>query len=143
MKMKRLSLIMLVAMIPFFTMGQKRSKKSKAKTTNASYEFMVINGYVMIDAVPEGMEEELAGPHGAELKAKLSTNSKVKVIFDFGANEDKSEENVSLYERAYKSMADAVNAAAVYGWEFIDANVISEDNIKVHYYYMKRNKKKK
>lgn len=129
---------MLVAMIPFFTMGQKRSKKSKAKTTNASYEFMVINGYAIMGSFPKDMEEELAGPNGAELKAKLNINSRIIVAFDFGTNNNKSEENISLSERPYKSMADAVNAAAVYGWEFVNANVISEEGMKVHYYYMKR-----
>ena len=62
------------------------------------------------------------------------------VAFDFGVNKNKNEENISLSERSYKTMADAVNSAAVYGWEFVNANVISEDNMKAHYYYMKRKK---
>jgi hypothetical protein len=136
MKMKKLTLIMLVAMIPFFTMGQKRSKKSKAKTTNASYEFMIINGYAMMAPFPEDMSAEEISANGAELKAKLNINSRVLVAFDFGSN--KNEEKLSLSERSYKSMADAVNAAEVYGWEFINANVVSEEDMKVHYYYMKR-----
>lgn len=133
--MKRLTLIMLVAMIPFFTMGQKRSKK-KDKTTNASYEFMVINGYTIMAPFPEDMSEEEISANGAELKAKLSMGSRIIVSFDFGVN--KNEEKLSLSERSYKSMADAVNASAVYGWEFVNANVISEEGMKVHYYYMKR-----
>ena len=45
--MKKLITMMLVAMVPFFTMAQKRSKRDKGKeqttaTTKASVEYMVI-----------------------------------------------------------------------------------------------------
>ena len=51
--MKKITLMLLVAMVPFLTMAQKRSKKGKEKTekidnSNASYEFMVITGYEII-----------------------------------------------------------------------------------------------
>ncbi len=53
--MKKITLIMLVAMVPFMTMAQKKSKKGKkakiekVDNSNASYEFMVITGYEMMN----------------------------------------------------------------------------------------------
>ena len=49
--MKKIVLMILVAMVPFLTMAQKKANKKKNKKTeineglNASYEFMVITGY--------------------------------------------------------------------------------------------------
>ena len=40
----------------------------------------------------------------------------------------------------YNSMSSAANAAAVNGWEFVSANVVSGTLGTTHYYYMKRNK---
>ena len=51
--MKKLTLIMLVAMVPFLTTAQKRSKKDKDETAQQrkvaqdGYQFMVITGYAM------------------------------------------------------------------------------------------------
>ena len=47
--MKKIVLMLLVAMVPFLTMAQKRSKKDKqaveqVKKSNASVEFMMIKG---------------------------------------------------------------------------------------------------
>ena len=67
--MKKITLMLLVAMVPFLTMAQKRSKKDKTKTTNASYEFMVITGFQMMAPMPKGMDDELKGPNGAEIQA--------------------------------------------------------------------------
>ena len=41
---------MLVAIVPFFTLAQKRSKKDKDKHTEKTnfYEFMLITGYQML-----------------------------------------------------------------------------------------------
>ena len=50
--MKKITLIMLVAMVPLFTMAQKRSKKGKEKVekvvNKATYDFMIITGMTMI-----------------------------------------------------------------------------------------------
>ena len=134
---------MLVAIIPFFTMGQKRSKKGKAKTTttNASYEFMVIKGYAMMEPIPEDMKRELDGPDGPEIKAKLSLReSRLMIAFEYDYTDNDLVKQINAINkmRPFKSMAHAVNVAAKYGWEFIQAYVLPEGNAKIHYYYMKR-----
>ncbi|MBT5750098.1 MAG: hypothetical protein HOI39_03120, partial [Flavobacteriales bacterium] len=49
--MKKVTLMLLVAMVPFLTMAQKKSKKGKKNkiekvdNSNATYEFMVISGF--------------------------------------------------------------------------------------------------
>lgn len=142
--MKRLTLIMLVAMVPFLSIAQKKGKKDKNETTtsNASYEFLVITGYAIMAPVSEDMSEELAGPNGAQVLAKINMSSNIEsrilVAFDFGGND--SEENTSLSKNQYRSMSDAVNSAAKAGWEFVNANVVLDDKLKIHYYYMKRSK---
>ena len=45
-----------------------------------------------------------------------------------------------LSEMQYRSMAHAVNVAAKYGWEFINATIVNAGEMKMHYYYMKRKK---
>ena len=143
--MKRLTLILLVAMVPFFTIAQNRSKKNKDKkieNTNV-YEFMLITGYQILNSSsPNISEDELEGPNGAEIQAKLSMSSnmdsRIIVVFDSGGL-DKND-IVDLSSQQYKSMSEAVNTAGKHGWEFVNANVISEDKIKIHYYYMKRKK---
>ena len=133
---------MLVAMIPLLTVAQKRSKKDKNSTTNASYEFMVITGYQMMAPTPEGMSDELAGPHGAEVRAKLNmtSNMESRVIVSFDLNGVNTQENENLTRRQYSSMSEAVNSAAKFGWDFVNASVVSEEGLKIHYYYMRRSK---
>jgi hypothetical protein len=144
-RMKRLTLIILVAMVPFFTIAQKRSKKNKdKKIENVNvYEFMLITGYQILNSSsPNISEDEMEGPNGAEMQAKLSMSanmdSRVIVVFDSGGLNKNDE--VDLSSQQYKSMSEAVNKAGEYGWEFVNANIISEKKIKIHYYYMKRNK---
>jgi len=138
--------MLLVAMVPFLTMAQKRIKKDKKTKTekvaksNATSEFMVITGYeLMINA-----DERIKGgpgqipPPEMQLKMLMTSHSKVKIQFDFGGNN--SDENTLLSENRYKSMSHAVNVAANNGWEFVSSDVIASGANKIHYYYMKRNK---
>ena len=143
--MKRLILIMLVAIVPFFTLAQKRSKKDKDKHTEKTnfYEFMLITGYQMLLSSNQNIsEDEMDGPNAAEIKAKLSMSSnmdsRIMVVFDSGGFSKADEADLS--SRQYKSMAEAINVAGQLGWEFVNANMISEGNLKIHYYYMKRKK---
>jgi len=39
-----------------------------------------------------------------------------------------------------RTMAVAVNMAASYGWEFVNATVVDKDIALIHYYYMERTK---
>lgn len=130
--MKRLTLIMLVAMVPFLSIAQKKASKDKAETTtnasNASYEFMVINGLDithMTTRNPAAISDD-----------RNETEQKIKISFDFGGVRAPEE----LSEMQYRSMAHAVNVAAKYGWEFINATIVNAGEMKMHYYYMKRKK---
>jgi hypothetical protein len=125
--MKRITLIMLVAMIPFLTIAQKRSKKNKVENTEKSYEFMVIIGYEM----SSGNVTDAADMQDV-------STSKVKIMFDFGGLITPEVEKLSSQQ--YRSMAHAVNIAAKSGWEFVNANFVNLEEINRHYYYMKRKK---
>ena len=124
--MTRIALIILISIIPFLTLAQKRgkSKKNNNKIENTNnYEFMIIIGQLF----SEGREVSYPGNDG-----------KVIIYFDFGAKN--SEDNIALSKKKYRSMADAVNNAATYGWDFINANIVSDrNNIRTHYYHMRRN----
>ena len=135
--MKKIVLMMLVAMVPFLTMAQKRSKKEKNVKTekiagaNSTYNFMVIIGHEMNSKGQ--LKADLKKP--VDVKSKM-TKTKMIINFDFGGI--MSAENVNLMKNAsrYITMAAAVNGAADEGWEFISANVVNG----THHYYMKRNK---
>ena len=135
--MKKITLIMLVAMVPLLTMAQKRSKKGKEKVekvvNKATYDFMIITGMTMM--APSNPGNNL----GSSGRPALSNSrNKVKITFDFGGV--RNEANTSLSEMQYRSMAHAVNGAAAYGWEFLSANVVDSGDRRAHYYYMRKQK---
>jgi len=143
--MKKITLMLLVAMLPFLTMAQKRSKKGKkdkiekVDNSNATYEFMVLSGYerdIDEDVSRRGTAEI---PAEMQIKKLMKAGSQVMVNFDFGT---RSQANSELMRnaRSYKTMASAVNALANEGWEFVNANVVNLGTTKAHYYYMKRSK---
>tara|TARA_Y100001934_G_C11672359_1_gene459483 strand:+ start:95 stop:511 length:417 start_codon:yes stop_codon:yes gene_type:complete len=138
--MKKFILLTLVAIIPFFTMAQKRGKKSKNQTTNATYDFMIITAYqVSID------QERSEGPGAvlspdAQLKTLMKSNTKLIVEFDLGPINSPESIELNKQSRNFKSLADVVNTAASRGWNFHSATVEQVGNIKTHYYYMLRDK---
>ena len=141
--MKKITLIILVAMVPFMTMAQKKSKKGKKNkieevdNSNATYEFMVISGFeIDKDASRKGTTEI---PAEMQIKKLMKAGSQVMINFDFGT---RSQANSELMKnaRSYKTMASAVTALANNGWEFVNANVVNLGTTKAHYYYMKRSK---
>ncbi len=137
--MKKITIIMLVAMVPLLTMAQKRSKKGKDKleqtrnSNNASYEFMVITGMTMM--APGTSSNSLGNSERVRLSSGIN---KMKITFDFGGI--RNEDNLRLTENRYKSMSHAVNSAAANGWEFVNANVIDSGDRRAHYYYMRKQK---
>ena len=140
--MKKIVLMMLVAMIPFLTMAQKRSKKGDKQAV----EYMVIKG-IEFSMNSEGMdirERELIVERGDLDKMQMMRlfKEEVRVIikFDFGNENDKEISEMKRSAQKYNSMSSAANAAAVNGWEFVSANVVSGTLGTTHYYYMKRNK---
>ena len=131
---------MLVAMVPLLTMAQKRSKKGKGKekaekvVNQATYNFMVIKGMTMM---PPNSSERSGG--AVETRPASSNNrDKLKITFDFGGI--RNNENVILSETQYRSMAHAVNGAAAYNWEFINANIVDAREGRYYYYYMRKQK---
>ena len=144
--MKKIVLMMLVAMIPFLTMAQKRSKKGKQVETekvvesNSSYDFMIITGYEMtIEEEARGGVNRAANPD-AEIKEMMKSNSKIRINFDFGRVRTNEISNLLRNAGKYRTMAAAVNAAANEGWDFLSSDIILSGKNKIHYYYMKRDK---
>ena len=142
--MKKIVLMMLVAMVPFLTMAQKRSKKGKNVKTekivesNSAYEFMIITGNEMTNKAED--TADIKASKSVDLKNRKMFKTKMKINFDFGSI--KNPENINLMKnaRVYRTMAEAVNGAAIEGWNFVSSNVVSEGKSKIHYYYMKRDK---
>ena len=143
--MKKITLIILVAMVPFMTMAQKKSKKGKQNkiekvdNSNATYEFMVISGFEREIDKDDSRKGTSEIPSELQIKKLMKAGSQVMINFDFGT---RSQANSDLMKnaRSYRSMASAVNALANYGWEFVNANVVNLGTTKAHYYYMKRSK---
>ena len=140
--MKKIVLMMLVAMIPLLTIAQKRSKKGDKQAV----EYMVIKG-IEFSMNSEGMdirERELIVERGDLDKMQMMRlfKDEVNVIikFDFGNENNKEISEMKRSAQKYNSMSSAANAAAVQGWEFVSANVVNGSVGIIHYYYMKRNK---
>ena len=144
--MKKIVLVILVAMVPFLTMAQKRSKKgdkqpaTEVKKSNASVEYMMIKGVEIPMNNPNSHPGEDIRAMG--LGSMNSENVKVIVAFDYGNVRNPEVKEMAMNSRRFRTMISAANAAAEKGWEFINSNIISEDKMKIHYYYMKRKKKK-
>ena len=141
--MKKIILIMLVGLVPFVTMSQKRSKKGSDVTTQNSQDvtsdFMVIKG-VEIGSVPNANERSGEGEDIAldQLMKKHLKPSRLSFSFDAGSLRDKDVKSLISASKEFRSMAQAVNAASEYGWQFINATVVMDGNAIVHYYYMKK-----
>jgi len=142
--MKKLTLMLLVAMVPFLTMAQKRSKKASSKL---QYEMMVIKGVEVPVFGGMRMEErsDLSPDQAQEYETKIAMaiameKGKVMVTYDFGNVTNK--ENTALINLSGRitSMVAAVDALAAKGWQFVSANVVPGRSVTTHYYYMRRDK---
>jgi len=151
--MKNILLMILVAMIPFMSIAQKRSKKSNAKMgefvkkSPSEYEYMVIEGVQSIMSDEEKMmdQDELSARDGArgDMKMKGMIKSKYKhfVRFDTGKITPEQVE-LNKMARTCNHMSDALYQASKLGWEFINASHINNDEFITHFYYMKRKRDK-
>ena len=144
--MKNIILMLLLAMLPFLTMAQKRSKKGKKVKTekivelNSSYEFMVITGFeTTIKEEPRGGVNGATSNRSVE-KDMMNYNSKILFNFDFGRVKTNEPSNLRRNARNYRTIATAVNAAANEGWDFVSSNVILSGKDRIHYFYMRKNK---
>ena len=143
--MKKLVLLILVAMVPFLTMAQKRTKKDKEKTettdksSNITSNFMIIKG-VEVDMTQEGIETEKDSEDVSLdrlIKKYIKPVSRFYISYDVGPL-SKEAQKLTDASKDFRSMAQAVNASAEYGWEFMNATVVIDGSVKIHYYYMKR-----
>jgi len=140
---------MLVVMVPFLTYSQKRTKKgtdtkteTKNKSSDAKVNFMIIKG-VELDMSQEGMDadeiQSLSGDVSLEkMKRHIKPMSKFYFSYDVGSFKNKEAQQLTESSKHFRSMAQAVNASAEYGWEFVDATIVIDGAVKIHYYFMKR-----
>ena len=140
--MKKLIVIMLVAMIPFITMAQKRSKKDKKAKQEVkipTVNFMVITGMVITpDISKEEMVVEITdNVEGALMRQKLREKG-LKISFDFGTQVPKEMKELIVEARRLHSMTDAVNVLTKRGWEFSGSDIQTDENVTYYYYYMQR-----
>tara|TARA_B100000767_G_scaffold44561_1_gene38759 strand:- start:186 stop:608 length:423 start_codon:yes stop_codon:yes gene_type:complete len=140
--MKKIALLLLlVVSIPFATIAQKRSKKdTKTTTTTKKVNFMIIKG-VEVDMSFEGMDESEILAQDVSLqqaKRHIKPSSKFYFSYDVGSATNKEAVKLTSSSQSFRSMAQAVNASAEYGWEFMNATIVIDGPVKIHYYYMKR-----
>ena len=145
---------MLVAMIPFLTMAQKRSKKNKNtkvettdKSSDAKATFMILKG-VEIDmfAIDQiGMEQKEIEDRerfditlDGMIKRHSNPSSSFHFSYDIGGESSKESEYLTKSSRGFRSMAQAVHHAQKSGWNFVNSTIVVDDMITIHYYYMKR-----
>ena len=126
--MKKITLMLLVAMVPFLSMAQKGSK----------VEYMMIKGI----EIPMNIADTHPGEDVREMALGSISSENVKLIVAFDYGDLRNAEVKAMTGKRFRTMMSAVNTAAEKGWEFINSNVISADKMTIHYYYMKRNKKK-
>ncbi len=140
--MKKLIVIMLVAMIPFITMAQKRGKKDKKAKQEVkipTVNFMVITGMDITTAMSKDdiMVEITDNVEGALMRQKLREKG-LKISFDFGTQVPKEMKKLIVEARTLHSMTDAVNVLTKRGWEFSGSDIQTDENVTYYYYYMQR-----
>ena len=129
---------MLVAMVPLLTIAQKRSKKDKTqKSSIASVEYMTIRGV----EIPLDNEGVRSAKDIREVALADAASEEMKLVVAFDYCNLRTPEVKEMRSQRYRTMISAVNAAAARGWEVITADVLLEDKMTVHYYYMQRRKK--
>ncbi len=145
--MKKLVLLTLIAMVPFLTIAQKRTKKNKEKTektdgsADTKLNFMIIKG-VEVDMSQEGADDIDKVSEDVSLdrlmKKHVKPMSKFYFSYDVGSFKNKEVQKLRESSENFRSMAQAVNASAEYGWEFINSTIVVDGNVTIHYFYMKR-----
>ena len=134
--MKKLIVIMLVAIVPFITMAQKRSKKDKKAKQEVkipTVNFMVIRGV----SFSEGDGADIMTQDIMDQNQR-SMHEKIRISFDFGSKLNKGVHKLMEKSRGLYSMTDAVNMLSQEGWEFVSANIVQQGRVTTYYYYMQR-----
>ena len=97
--MKKIVLMLLVAMVPFLTIAQKRSKKGdkqaveQVEKSKSTVEYMVIKG-IEFPMTNEGMDNKELNAIGQdvremEMKRLIKPQVKLIIAFDFGNERNK------------------------------------------------------
>ena len=134
----------MVSLVPIISISQKRSKKTneiKEKTELKKDErsvFMIIKGIeIPINNESEDFQESM-DLRETQMKQFIKPDTKFLLMYDFGTSVSKEQKDLISKSRNLRSMSEAVNASAKYGWKFINSNVIINGSITTHYFYMKR-----
>ena len=138
--MKKLIVIMLVAMVPFITMAQKRGKKDKKAKQEVkipTVNFMVITGMAITPDNKDFQDEISDGEEGVLMRQKIKEKG-LKISFDFGTQVPKEMKKLIAEARSLHSMTDAVNILTQWGWEFSGSDIQTDENVTYYYYYMQR-----
>lgn len=142
--MKKLITVILVALVPFVTMAQKRSKKeknTKSEIKISAVNFMVIRGMSVSEGGGISKEEIMAemsdSEEGALMRQKIREKG-LRISFDFGTQVTSEMKDLRMKARTLHSMTDAVNVLAKYGWQFSNSDILSDENVTYYYYYMTR-----
>ena len=152
--MKKLILLLLVGMLPFLTMAQKRTKKGKDtktettdKSSDAKATFMILKGVEidMFEMDQVGMDQkEIEDRKRSDItldgmiKRHSNPSSSFHFSYDIGGESSKESEYLTKSSRGFRSMAQAVHHAQKSGWNFVNSTIVVDDMITIHYYYMKR-----
>jgi len=137
--MKKSILLMLLLMIPFLMVGQKRNKKNNKDIKTEKTTFMILKGVEVSTHEIDQKEMDVESSDmalGRAIKGHISLMSEFHFSFDFG-DPDSKEAN-EFTSSSFRSMAEAVNFAEERGWEFISSNVVIDGDLTIHYYYMRR-----
>ncbi len=127
---------MLVAMVPFLTMAQKRSNKAKASKANV--EYMMIKGV----EVPEdfNMDSREKEEYIEEMRMEGGQKNRLHVSFDFGGVNSKMSTDLIRSAAEFRTIMEVVNSAVERGWELVSINSLSHNGLTTHYCYMRMNK---
>ena len=101
---------------------------------------MIIKG-VEVDMSQEGADDIDKISEDVSLdrlmKKHVKPVSRFYFSYDVGKHSDESRE-LLVASKEFRSMSQAVNKAAEYGWEFINSTIVVDGNVTIHYFYMKR-----
>ena len=121
---------MLVALVPFVTLAQKRSKKDQA----SELKFMTIHGVSIPEMTGDEMEmviTDMTEPNSEEahMLYKKVTGGKLRITFDFGSVQNGSTRKLMESAMSLHSMTDAVNFLMKDGWQFSGGDIRRDGNI--------------
>jgi hypothetical protein len=123
--MKNILIILLLAVIPFVAIAQKRNKKNKDKNIDTNNLLTTANEFMVITIYEPSPKTDFA-------------INKIKAVFDF--HDKKNKDFASLSKQIYRSTSEVLTSASSYGWELVDVSVLDNGREKSHYFYMQRRK---